>query len=367
MSMQRAPSSEGKRESISRLPSRNNRLSLKLDSDKSINLSALKEDRRKSMRADLVITSHHSKLIKEPNDLIKEEEINEDEENIINENIKEEEILNSSPILEENNDTISIIKEEDNNDNNNIEKTKHNKVIDQKVPSGNKKLIELKNKLIDIDEDSISEVSDDYVRTLELKDSIEDSSNEDDINIKEINNIVLRKFQDNEEKTLVEDIEVFDSQDVENDLSNEVADDTLIIDSNGGMFETSDEEIRNKSKKDLNNIKGDQRKQKDNENDNASNDGENIKLINKDQNKIVENEKIIKDQINEGKNISGSIYDLLDQEEFNQSIDTDAYNKPINHNDEEIENIVHERIIPKRKIGRPPRKARSNKPAKKTN
>lgn len=235
----------------------------------------------------------------------------------------------------------------------NSEKTKQNKVLEQKVSSKNNKLTELKNnkKIIEIDEDSISEVSDDYVRTIELKDSIEDSSNEADHNDKLIKKNIPEKLRDNEDRTLVEDVDISNSQNtdkLENEPSSEIADETLIIEDSERILETSDEEMRTKE-----------------------NNGKTSKLTKRDQTKVIENEdnnnqiENNNKDIGKGKDTTDSIYDLLDQEEFNQSIDTEIYNNPINHNDKEIENIVHERIIPKRKVGRPPKKPRGRKITKK--
>jgi len=111
--MTRASSSEGKKDtvsSISKLPSRSNRLSLKLDANKTSNLSALSENRRKSMRADAVI--HQRKIDLNPKDTISEE-VSSPVKNEIKEDTKEK--INDSNIPEESHEEVESIQENDNN------------------------------------------------------------------------------------------------------------------------------------------------------------------------------------------------------------------------------------------------------------
>ncbi|ORX54872.1 hypothetical protein BCR36DRAFT_581750 [Piromyces finnis] len=110
VSMQKTPSLEGKRDSISsKLPARSNRLSLKLDGNKISNLSTLSENRRKSMRAESVITGHR-KLDLSANDTISEV-ANEIEKENIKSNI-ETKINLPKEDYEEN---VSIQNNDDNN------------------------------------------------------------------------------------------------------------------------------------------------------------------------------------------------------------------------------------------------------------
>jgi hypothetical protein len=224
------------------------------------------------------------------------------------------------------------------------------KILEQKVPRKSKKVTKLKKKqkMIEIDDDSISEMSDDYIKTREIQDSIEDSSNEEEINYS-MKEIVSEKFQDNEDITLIDDIEIMniDLDKLENKPSNETSEETLIIDNSERILETSDEEIIKNEKEVLKKqevvdetlkgvctISSIKKKTSVNENNNA-------------------NESVDPTRKNE---LVDSIYDILNKEEFNQSIDTTIYDQPINNNDTEIEDIIQKKSTPKRKDGNPLKK-----------
>jgi len=283
--------------------------------------------------------------------------------------------LNKNVIsIEKSNEKVKQSSNENKNEKNSkksvaISKSTKNIILEQKVLNKNNKLTELKMKqsVIEIEEDSIDEISDDNIKTLEIKDSIEESSHDKEEEFNQHHQkktIHSKKLQDNEDKTLVEDIEVLDgdsSDKIENEPSSEIAEETLIIDNSERILETNDEEIVKKgnetSKKQIagkenskTKVSNSKRTRKDktdvDENDNEENDNDNdIEII---------------DQSKE-KEISKSIYDLLDQEEFNQSIDTSEYDKPINSNDIEIETIVQEKATPKKRVEKTPKKTRGRK------
>jgi len=234
--------------------------------------------------------------------------------------------------------------------------------------SKNKK--EARKSIVDIEEDTISEISDDFLRssTMELNDSIEDSQTDMEL-LKKTS--VKNNSKDNEE-TLIEEAENSDNSSKE--LSSELADETLIIEDSQKILETDEEEINKFSKKNSDNkskseVTGDhveviideiKSKKSNNKTKNQSIKKLFTDMMNKNKESSKQNE-VSEDESTNDK----SIYELLEQEEFNQSIDTEIYNKPINNEDEEVQQIVKEKTAPKRKVGRPPKKPRGRKPAKK--
>jgi len=207
---------------------------------------------------------------------------------------------------------------------------------------------ELKNKKetkigFEIEDDTISEVSDDFLKSSIIHDSIEDSATEVELHPK----TNKKDHHKDNDDTLIEDTNSSDNK----EFSSEIADETLIVEDSQRILETDEEEIKKISKK-----ANEHNKKSQIENDNVED------LINE-----IKSKRINKNNNQQSKATENteSIYDLLEQEEFNQSIDTEVYNKPINSEDAEIQKIVKEKITPKRKVGRPPKKPRGRKPGKK--
>jgi len=248
----------------------------------------------------------------------------------------------------------------------NVSKTENNS-ISKNLEKPNK----FKQNILEDEEDTISEVSDDDLKlngSIELKDSIEDSNSEN-----EVQSALMKKTVADNEETLVEETDNSNKE-----LSSETADDTLIVEDSQRILETDEEEIEKISKKDE-----DTKQNEDDINDDVK---ELIKIIlnddvdkpknNKNTKEMQSMKKFITGLIDENednseiqnkkrdKETSKSIYELLDQEEFNQSIDTEIYNKPINHEDAEIEDMVKEKVTTKRKAGRP-KKTKGKKLTKK--
>jgi hypothetical protein len=340
-------SPENKSITVNTINSENNR-SPKKDNG-SVIISSIKESQIKTSSKKVILKENSitSPLNK---NIINKEKSNEKVKQRSNENKNEKNSKKS----------VAISKPQ-----NNLSK---NIILEQKVSNKDNKLSELKMKqsVIEVEEDSISELSDDNIKTLEIKDSIEESSHEkgDEFNQHPQKKIIhSKKLQDNEDKTLVEDVDVLDgnnSDKIENEHSSEIADETLVIDDSERILETSDEEIIKKgnetskkqvagkenSKTKVSNNKRTRKNKTDVDENNNEDHNNDIEIIDK----------------NKEKEISKSIYDLLDQEEFNQSIDTSEYDKPINSNDIEIEAIVQEISTPRKRVERTPKKTRGRKP-----
>jgi len=314
--------------------------------------------------------------------------INLDTNNVEN-NLNNDKITNKSITVNtiKNKNTITTPAKENNNDLSVGTMTKSKgvqvKPSNKKVTSNVSKTVnysinknldkpnKFKQSILEDEEDTISEVSDDYLKlngSIELKDSIEDSNSEN-----EVQSTLIKKAVADNEETLVEETDNSNKE-----LSSETADDTLIVEDSQRILETDEEEIEKISKKE-----DDTKQNEDDINDDVK---ELIKIILSDDVDKPKNNKNTKDMQSIKKFITGlmdeneddsevpdkkrdkenseSIYELLDKEEFNQSIDTEVYNKPINHEDDEIENMVKEKVTTKRKAGRP-KKTKGQKLTKK--